>query len=358
MAGPTAENPPPDHPVGGAWFRAGTKVMTLRGEVPIENVHTADRVVTLSGNGSTLKPVAAVLRRDIDLDRHPLPLQASPVRISAGAIEPGMPIRDLVVAPGEALCLEDGDGERVLVPALYLVNGATIRREPATGSIAYWQVALEEHDILMADGMAAESAVALEPAPSPRGSVVQLRPAAPDPAAEAPANLLPGGRDTATCVKLVLGNNAAPFHARLLAVAEASGFVLSDDPQLALTVDGAELAALSANDGEFFYLLPPGAAGLELRSRTSSPIETNLVGGDTRQLGVAIARIVHDGKELPLDGPACAAGFLPAEHDGANAWRWTTGDATLALVPGDVETTLEIHLQTGWAKYMELTSCG
>ncbi len=336
-------------PTGSAWFRAGTRVMTLRGEVPIESVHTGDRAVTLSGNGSTLKPVAAVLQMAVDLDRHPDPQTASLIRIRAGAVEPGMPVRDLLVSPGHALSLEDEDGERVLVPALYLVNGATILREPAEGVVAYWQVALEEHDILMADGMAAEGAVQGE---APRGKVVPWRRAgATGEAATAPPNLLPGAREQPACARLVFGAAAAALHARLLAVAQAAGFSLTTDPELVLTAGGKALAPLSESGGEYVFLLPSGTDAVGLRSRTIVPIETNPVGGDTRRLGVAVARLVHDGTDIPLDGPACRSGFLGPEHDGTNAWRWTTGSAAIDLAPRDGETTLELHLHMGWARY-------
>src|SRR5258707_9290655 len=101
---------------GSAWFRAGTRVMTLRGEVPIEDVHTGDRVVTLSGNGSTLKPVAAILQLAVDLDRHPAPLQAAPIRIRAGAIEAGMPIPPPLGAPRPAPRLPKHHRDPGLVP--------------------------------------------------------------------------------------------------------------------------------------------------------------------------------------------------------------------------------------------------
>ena len=144
-----------NRPVGG--FCSGTKLMTLRGEVPVESVRAGDTALTLSGVEAPLKPVTRVRHRRVDLNRHAAAMLAAPVRVRAGAIEDGVPLRDLRVSPDHALSVEDDTGRRVLIPALYLANGATILREPASGAVTYVTVSLERHDILMGDGMAAES---------------------------------------------------------------------------------------------------------------------------------------------------------------------------------------------------------
>src|SRR5271154_2779109 len=164
-----------DRPVGG--FCSGTKLMTLRGEVPVESVRAGDKALTLSGVEAPLKPVIRVRHRRVDLSRHATPILAAPVRVRAGAIEDGVPLRDLRVSPDHALSVEDEKGRRVLIPVLYLANGATILREPAHGSVTYVTVSLERHDILMADGMAAESGPGTADE-EPTGTVVPMRPRA------------------------------------------------------------------------------------------------------------------------------------------------------------------------------------
>src|SRR5580704_13384282 len=94
-----------DRPVGG--FCSGTKLMTLRGEVPVESVRAGDKALTLSGVEAPLKPVTRVRHRRIDLSRHAAPMLAAPVRVRAGAIEDGVPLRDLRVSPDHALSVED-----------------------------------------------------------------------------------------------------------------------------------------------------------------------------------------------------------------------------------------------------------
>ena len=335
---------------------AGTRVMTLRGEVPVETIAVGDRVLTLSGTDSPLKPVTWVGQVTVDLDRHPDPLRAAPVRLRAGAVEPGMPIRDLLLSPDHAVYLADGEGRRVLVPALHLVNGATIVREPPAGRVTYVHVAVATHDILMADGMAVESAPpdadrsAFAPpvlAFAPRG---QPRTPLPVPT---PPDFSPHGRTGETCAPYLWGTDAIALHTRLLERAETLGYSRTEDPGLIVEIDGVPLAPLSDADGEYVYLLPPDTAAIRLASRTWVPYEENPAGGDTRLLGVALVRVIHDGTELHLGSPAFGHGFLPLEGEGADWWRWSTGPADLTLPMRDDETTLELHLRTGWGRYWQ-----
>jgi Hint domain len=346
MASPTNPPPPLVPPTGPAWFRAGTGLMTLRGEIPVEQVRVGDQALTLSGEGAPLKPVEGVAQLIVDLDAHPAADQAAPIRVRAGAIEDGMPIRDLVVSPGHAVALEDADGRRVLVPVVYLANGATILREPPTGLVTYVQLGLDAHDIVMADGMAAEGA---RHVPQASPTVVKLRPSrAGRPASPRPPDLSPL-RPDAACAPMLFGPQAAALHARLLARAEGLGHTMTDDPALVLLAGGVELPPLQAEGGEYVYLLPPGTGTVRLRSRTRIPMELDPECGDPRRLGVALACVLHDGAAIALDSPAFAEGFLPPES-GAT-WRWTGGDAVLALQPVAQETTLELHIHLGWGRY-------
>jgi hypothetical protein len=97
--------------------------------------------------------------------------------------------------------------------------------------------------------------------------------------------------------------------------------------------------------------VPPGVELVTLRSRLFVPAETDPSGGDRRTLGVALARAVHDGEEIDLAGPAFGAGFLAPEGGPGGRWRWTVGDAALALARRDDETTLELAVRLGWSRY-------
>ena len=131
-----------------ACFCAGTLIRTERGDVAVERLEIGDRVPTLSGG---LRPIVWIGWRRYAgrfLRSNP-PMQ--PVRIRAGALGDGTPTRDLLVSPLHAMLL---DG--VLIPAGILVNGTTITRE-AVDAVAYFHVELDGHDVLLAEGAAAES---------------------------------------------------------------------------------------------------------------------------------------------------------------------------------------------------------
>ncbi len=70
-----------------ACFAAGTRILTARGEVPVELLREGDLVQTLR----RLVAVRWLGWRRLDLRRHPRPRDVQPVRISAGAFGPGMP---------------------------------------------------------------------------------------------------------------------------------------------------------------------------------------------------------------------------------------------------------------------------
>ncbi|WP_198373479.1 Hint domain-containing protein, partial [Roseomonas rosulenta] len=133
-------------------FAAGTRIMTSRGEVPVEELRAGDLVVTLGLQGSWLRPVRWVGRRSVDCRRHPRPMAVLPVRILAGALGDGAPHRDLVVSPDHALYVEG-----VLVPAAALLDGVGILRDAAARRVRYFHVELDAHDVLLAEGAAAES---------------------------------------------------------------------------------------------------------------------------------------------------------------------------------------------------------
>ena len=131
-----------------ACYLRGTRILTERGEVPIEELSVSDRVICASGER---RPVRWLGYRRIDCSRYREPATVWPVCIRAGAIAEGQPARDLWLSPGHSI-LMDG----VLIQAEKLVNGLTIVQVPRE-RVEYWHVELDAHAVLMADGLGAES---------------------------------------------------------------------------------------------------------------------------------------------------------------------------------------------------------
>ena len=76
----------------------------------------------------------------------------APIRIERDAFADGMPHRDLLVSPDHAIFV---DGK--LICARQLVNGTTIRQERDWTAVDYYHVELDQHAILLAEGLPAES---------------------------------------------------------------------------------------------------------------------------------------------------------------------------------------------------------
>ena len=133
-------------------FAAGTRILTDRGEVPVELLLPGDRVATRSRRDAPMQPVLWVGRRRIVLAGRADAAEMAPVRIRAGALGESLPRRDLVVSPDHCLFL---DG--VLVPARLLVNGTTIVAETRVAEVTWFHIELERHDLVVAEGALAES---------------------------------------------------------------------------------------------------------------------------------------------------------------------------------------------------------
>jgi Ca2+-binding RTX toxin-like protein len=133
-------------------FAEGTDILTAHGEVRVETLRAGDVVATLSGRGAPIAPVLWVGRRRIVLAGNPAAGLLAPIRIAAGALGDNAPTRDLLVSPDHCLFLDGA-----LVPARLLVNGETIAVEHGLAEVTYFHVELAAHDVLLANGAAAES---------------------------------------------------------------------------------------------------------------------------------------------------------------------------------------------------------
>lgn len=129
-------------------FAAGTRVATSRGLVAVERLRVGDNVLTLSGKPQCIQWIG---RRTLDCRRHAQPGRVYPVHIAPHAFGQDRPKREVVVSPDHSLYLAGG-----LLPVRHLLNGTTVRQEPA-GLITYFHIELPRHDILLAEGLPVES---------------------------------------------------------------------------------------------------------------------------------------------------------------------------------------------------------
>jgi hypothetical protein len=130
-------------------FAHGTQIATPAGDVPVEQLREGDRVYShLSGEFVTVRWIG---RRHIDCTRHPDPRKVWPVRVSAGALGALMPRRDVLLSPNHAVYVDD-----VLIPIKRLINGTTIT-QVRMDEVTYYHVELPQHDVLLAEGLPAES---------------------------------------------------------------------------------------------------------------------------------------------------------------------------------------------------------
>jgi hypothetical protein len=288
-------------------FLAGTRIATARGEVPVEALVPGERVLTAAG---TSRPVRWVGRRRIDCVRHPVPASVQPVRIAPGAFAPGVPRRELWLSPDHAVFTGG-----VLIPARYLVNGATIA-PVAVQSVMYLHVELDRHDVLLAEGLPAESFLDTgnRGAFENGGTVAALHP-----------DFALRIWQTEACAELVVaGSKLVAAKRALLAQAEALGHRIMRDPTLTVLAGGRPLAAM-AEGVTWRVRLPDPVARVTLQSRRGVPAETDAEAVDTRTLGVAIADLTLDGQAEPLASPRLGAGWhAPEPH-----WRWTDGAAEI-----------------------------
>ncbi|SDP89405.1 Hint domain-containing protein, partial [Phyllobacterium sp. OV277] len=128
-------------------FTPGTLIRTERGDIAVETLDVGDMVVTASGEH---RPIIWLGHHTMKRDGSAEFQSACPVRIQAGAFGDQMPYADLWLSPGHAICVRILD--EVLIPAGYLINGATIAQVDVD-EVTYWHVELGSHDILLANGL-------------------------------------------------------------------------------------------------------------------------------------------------------------------------------------------------------------
>lgn len=287
---------------GGAMpcFARGTRLLTPDGYRPVETLRPGDGLIALGG---AIRRIAWIGWRCLDLATDPDVDLLRPVTIAPGAFGPGRPRRALAISPLHAVFAADA-----LVPAVLLVNGATIVRDASGFAVTYYHVELDRHEIVLAEGLPVETY-------RDNGNRARFAGALGTPGGYLPpcAGLVSGGAR--------LCDIRTALHRRALAL----GHRIVHDPGFA-AVTGSEVVASRRFGSRMILDLPRPAAGVVLRTACAVPAETDPASEDRRRLGVCLGRVRADGR-LAVAEPG--AGW----HDRASGdrGRWSMAEAELFL---------------------------
>jgi len=299
-----------------------TCIRTHRGDVPVERLRVGDRAVTASGQ---LRPIVWIGHRSVDMARHSDPAAVRPVRVLAGAFGNGLPYRDLWLSPGHSVAFAG-----TLIPIGRLVNGRSVF-QIAPDNVEYWGVELDGHDILLAEGLPAESYLD----GGDRDGLANT---------EEFVEAQPDTKHWAdTCLPFATeGAHVAVTKAQLLAHLADQGYAVVSNPDAHVLADGRRIDPIQLSETRLAFALPAGAAEVTLMSKVFVPMQTRADSSDPRELGLCIGHLEVDGDEIALDlDEFCASGWQPAEReDGRFKYRWTRG--ITPLPPGTRIVIVEI----------------
>ncbi|WP_417205660.1 Hint domain-containing protein [Antarctobacter sp.] len=141
-------------------FAEGTRIATPVGWVPVEKLRPGAAVFSRDHGTVPLRwtGVDVVSAQTLRQNR-----KLRPIRITAGALGPGIPQRDLVVSPqhrilvASAIAMRLYGAPEILVPANKLLPLPGVRREPARKGTRYYHLLFDRHEVILAEHAAAES---------------------------------------------------------------------------------------------------------------------------------------------------------------------------------------------------------
>lgn len=204
--------------LGPACFTAGTLIETDKGPKAVETLTSADHILGHDGQKLSL---TLLLNRTIgprDLMANP---KLRPVRIMAGALGNGLPVRDLLVSRQHRVLIRSEIAKRmfgsqeVLIPAIKLTPIPGIFVDDSVQSVEYYHILFDKHEIILSEGAATESLFTGPEAlksisPEAREEIFAIFPEIADINYQAkPACYIPSGRDQKRFVALHVESGAA-----------------------------------------------------------------------------------------------------------------------------------------------------
>jgi len=199
----TQTGPTPYEDLDPVCFTAGTRIETGTGPSAVETLKPGDMVLGYTGE---LLKLRKVLRSSFDRRELRANPKLCPVRITAGALGDGLPVRDLLVSRQHRMLVNSRIASRmfgvseVLIPAVKLTALPGIFIDEAVESVDYFHLLFDGHEVIIAEGAPTESlftgAQALKSVgPEAREEILAIFPGCADQVlSPEPARYIPEGR--------------------------------------------------------------------------------------------------------------------------------------------------------------------
>lgn len=313
-----------------ACFAAGTRILTERGEVPVEALEIGDVAILRHPSRIDRLPIRWIGRLRVNLAHHPRPEAVAPIRFIRDCVAPGVPARDLLLSPEHGVFL---DGR--LIAARSLVNGMTVVREAGPRAIEYFHIETEPHAVVLAEGLPAETYLDTgNRAVFENSGPVMLHP-------DFQLNSALRSWEADACAPLAItAEQIAPSWHALAVRARTLGFQrpmarTTRDAAPVLRVGPTTLDPVVREDDRLVFLLPRGTNEVVLESRWGCPADLMPWCNDHRRLGLPVREVrVSEGEAervIPVDHPGLSLGWQTMEEEEGRVWRWTDGAARLRL---------------------------
>jgi len=141
-------------------FAAGTEIITSEGPVNVEDLAVGAQVLTMDRG---MQPVRWIGSRALGPQELAARPKLKPIRISAGALGNGTPMKDLVVSRQHRILVRSVIAERmfdvqeILVAAIKLVGLPGIEVVEDADSVEYFHILFDQHEIIFSNSAATES---------------------------------------------------------------------------------------------------------------------------------------------------------------------------------------------------------
>lgn len=141
-------------------FCSGTLIATPEGQRPVESLSVGDLVETVDHGSQPIRWIGSTVVSARYLEKKPA---LRPIIFRKGSLGTGLPVRDLRVSPQHRILARSAIAERmfavpeVLVAAKKFVGAYGVEIDTDLGQVEYWHILLDRHELLLAEGAAAES---------------------------------------------------------------------------------------------------------------------------------------------------------------------------------------------------------